>query len=107
LWQELSGTNNPWPTGWRIPTIAELTTEYGSWGNQNSNGAFDSPLKLTIAGYRNGTDGAVTEPGTNGYYWSSDGFYLNYLNSYYVNFNNESITNTGGTRSSGYSVRCI
>jgi len=71
LWQGVSGTNNPCPSGWRLPTSAELDTERASWSQQNYNGAFASPLKLTAAGYRNYSDASLGNVGSYGGYWSS------------------------------------
>ena len=67
----MNGVNNPCPSGYRIPTETELEAERISWSSQNSAGAFASLLKLPMAGGRYGSDGALFDVGTIGYYWSS------------------------------------
>ena len=66
LWQGVSGVNNPCPTGYRLPTEAEWNAELLSWSSNNSAGAFASPLKLPVAGYRYGGDGSLYNVGTSG-----------------------------------------
>ncbi len=77
LWQGVSGVNNPCPTGFRLPTIAEWEQERLSWPTNDYLGAYASPLKLPMAGLR-GSDGIFQTSNTSGSYplfgtyWSSD-----------------------------------
>jgi uncharacterized protein (TIGR02145 family) len=73
LWQGISGTNNPCPLGFRIPTEAEWDFERASWNGQHAGGAFMSPLKLTLIGYRsiNQDSHYPQSLSEEGVYWSS------------------------------------
>ena len=104
LWQGVNGVNNPCPPGYRLPTDAELNAERASWGSNNSAGAFASPLKLPVAGYRFYSNGSLGNVGSNGYYWSStvDGF-----SSRTLGFSSHGAYMASYSRADGASVRCI
>jgi uncharacterized protein (TIGR02145 family) len=71
LWQGVTGVNNPCPTGYRLPTEAELNSERLSWSHNNTTGAFLSPLRLPLTGFRNHSTGSFDTVGSIGSYWSS------------------------------------
>ena len=104
LWQGVDGINNPCPSGWRVPTKAELDQELGSWVTPNSAGAFASPLKLPLAGARI-FDGRIFFLNSGGYYWSSTMASIN--NSNYLTFASSSASTGDVGRVVGHSVRCI
>lgn len=104
LWQGVNGVNNPCPTGYRLPTETELNAERASWNQNNSSGAFASPLKLPVAGRRNNNDGLLLTVGANGYLWSST-FYDS--KSYNLRFFSSTSLTFNDTRAEANSVRCI
>jgi len=108
LWQGLNGINNPCPTGYRLPTEAELDAERLSWTSNNSAGAFASPLKWTLAGQRVSTTGSIQFAGNNGFYWSSTANNNFTIASAALLFaNNNSQTHLQYSKGTGMSCRCI
>jgi uncharacterized protein (TIGR02145 family) len=104
LWQGVSGTNNPCPSGFRIPTDTELDAERSSWSSLNAAGAFASTLKLPVAGRRIRTDGSIDNLGSTGLYWSST---VITTNSRYMFFYSNGAITDFSNRAIGLSVRCI
>jgi uncharacterized protein (TIGR02145 family) len=104
LWQGVNGENNPCPSGYRLPTSAELDAERSSWSSNNSAGAFASPLKLPVAGNRNYSNGSLNDVGTTGLYWSSTVFGTS---AYYLGFNSSLALMDDYSRANGFSVRCL
>jgi uncharacterized protein (TIGR02145 family) len=104
LWQGINGINNPCPTGYRLPTETEINTERLSWSQNNSTGAFASPLKLPMAGNRDYVDGSLITVGTFGYYWSST---VNSRGSHYLYLFSGIASVPVHSRPFGFSVRCI
>jgi len=104
LWQGVSGTNNPCPGGYRLPTEAEWEAERASWSSNNAAGAFASPLKLPVAGYRHSSDGSLGYVGSGGYYWSST---VDGTRSRSLSFGSSNAFVSSNYRALGFSVRCL
>lgn len=106
LWQGTAGTNNPCPSGFRVPTVQEWQHELeSSWPGGTNLDFMSHPLKLSYGGMRLTTEGL----GSMGLYWSSTWgeylgapFALQIENSY-----GWDIDESGHDPSRGYSVRCI
>ena len=63
LWQGLDGVNNPCPQGFRLPTEVEFESERLTWDSNDAQGAFNSPLKLTLTGARSRVSGQIGNVG--------------------------------------------
>jgi hypothetical protein len=104
LWQGVNGINNTCPTGYRLPTETELNAERLTWSSDNAAGAFNSVLKLPVAGGRNRSDGSLGDVGSLGGYWSSSvsGSFVSVLFFYSI-----SAVVYVNNRASRFSVRCL
>jgi uncharacterized protein (TIGR02145 family) len=103
LWQGVSGTNNPCPTGWRLPTSTEWQAEITA-GIINYTTAYNSSLKLTAAGDRLYYDASIQDAGSYVAYWSSS---ISGTNISHLNGASSSMIMNTNYRSFGFSVRCI
>lgn len=102
LWQDyVKGTNDPCPTGYRVPTVNEFAYEISVMTTD----AASSALKISNARYR-GDTGNLQNVNDTGRYWTSS---VSAINSSYVQFNNfgDVISNISGQRVNAYSIRCI
>lgn len=109
LWQtNKKNINNPCPSGWRVPTNSELSSELTSWINNNNVGAYNSTLKWPSAGARS-YDGTLINVGSNGYVWSSTLIFGNdgsiFVSLFTFSSSNASIISMPSVF--GLSVRCI
>jgi hypothetical protein len=95
-----------------LPTDTEWFAEYSSWSLQNANGAFASPLKLTVAGYRQNnminmaSNGLVVYTGTVGYYFHGNRQVYYYPNDFEF-WSSGVVTSNPRAANEGASVRCI
>jgi hypothetical protein len=87
-----------------LPTNAELDAERLSWSQDNSAGAFASPLKLPLAGGRLSSNGSLSSVGSYGGCWSST---VNGAGAGGLDFSSSNAYMVNGYRAGGFSVRCL
>jgi uncharacterized protein (TIGR02145 family) len=106
LWAGVNGgSNNPCPSGWHVPTLAEWTMLAGYFSPQDSDGAFNSTLKLPLSGYRPRLIASLNNQGDQSFYWSSS---PSGTDASYLYFHSGGVfTSTSYARANGMSVRCI
>ena len=103
-WGVPKTANDPCPTGYRVPTETELTAERLLFPTNNAAGAYNSELKLPVAGSRRYYTGALYEVGVRGFYWTST---INGTTASTLSLSSSNVNMFGYDRSNGLSVRCI
>jgi uncharacterized protein (TIGR02145 family) len=111
---EWEPANDPCPTGWRVPTTEEqqsLINADNSWTTQNGVtgrvfGSGSNTVFLPAAGYRySGGGGSLYYAGTDGSYWSSTQYNIDY--AYSLLFDSGFAGWSCDYRRLGFSVRCV
>ena len=111
-------TNDPSPTGWRVPTKEELeklcdeTKVKSEWIEQNgvcgrkftdlSNG---NTIFLLAAGFRSGSDGSLRLVGASGDYWGSTRYRSENAQKLWLGSGGVGVL--WNLRTDGFSVRCV
>ena len=107
--------NNPCPTGWRLPTMAEqqsLVNSDSFWGKLDGvSGRFfgtgEQKVFFPAAGYRSGYYGDLSYVNYYGYYWSGEPHSEYNDQAFSIYFQNNYTYADYRTRTYGCSVRCV
>jgi uncharacterized protein (TIGR02145 family) len=105
LWTYPKAANDPCPSGYRVPWHTELQALDNSFSPNNMTGAFASPVKMPVSGYRNYNNGVLDYMSSRGFYWSSS--FNGSTDAQYLYFTSDLSTMTSNQRAFGFSVRCI
>ena len=110
-------SNDPCPTGWRVPTLGELASLPGSqWATVNGVngrifGSGDKIVFFPAVGLRNGFNGTwgYGYPSQTGSYWSGTSVMFNSQSAYCLTFYNDDRVDRDYslTRSYGFPLRCV
>ncbi|MDB2562100.1 fibronectin type III domain-containing protein [Sulfurimonas sp.] len=107
-WKKTDGTS-VCPVGFRVPSLQELTDEYGAATDSRIIGnvveAYNSFLKLPAAGQRRRDNGQMESVSQNTYIWANDVSSGFGANAYFYGADSGGAAGNGLTNS--YSVRCI
>jgi len=120
-WLDASKTEkDPCPSGFRVPTSTQFTNlisnttqnNVGTFTNSPTNFGFakvftggGDKMTLPAAGTRLNTNGALSNRGDTGFYWSRT--QNGATNAYRLVFNSTSVNVNSINRTDGYSIRCI
>ena len=104
LWATEASANNPCPSGFRVPTITELSTLVTAAGITNYTNAASSKLKFSVAGHRNCNFGTLDTAGDYSICWSSS---VSGTDASYRLFSSSSTDALISSRSAGLSIRCL
>ena len=104
-WGATKTAHDPCPTGYCLPTEAELDAERLLFSTNNVSGAYAYALKLPAAGFRYYHNGTFSDEGILGCYWSSTAGTGGGGRELY--FNNNSAGGRTEYRANGHSVRCV
>ncbi len=108
LWQGVSGVNNPCPLGYRLPNNTELQALEDSLDSNSAAGAFNSPLKIPSAGFRDINNGAYLGSSGQIWIWSSTAVTtVNGVIPFVLEFSGGQGEFNGKSTHVGASVRCI
>ena len=99
---------DPCPEGWRLPTKDEFSSFSADsfvWDSTNSGRKFNTNW-FPASGYRNRSDGSMTNVGSSGRYWSASPTSESY--GYYLYFDSSNVNpSNNNNRANGFSVRCV
>jgi len=108
-------TNDPCPTGWRIPTLEELqslvaagsqwTTKNGVYGRYFGSG--EQTVFFPAAGSRYFYGGTLLSVGVDGMYWSETPYPSLSWRAYHMYLHSSGVYMYYYERNNGHSVRCV